>query len=85
MTDLDVFSLCPFQVVVTLATAVKELVENSIDAGASNIDIRLVEYGSKSIEVTDNGCGVEEANFEGLGKHRNILILWRVNNGRCLL
>ncbi|CAG7823721.1 unnamed protein product [Allacma fusca] len=65
-----VHRICSGQVVVTLATAVKELLENSIDAGAISVDIRLVEYGSKSIEVVDNGCGVEEVNFEGLAlKH----------------
>ena len=39
------------QVVLTLATAVKELLENSIDAGATAVDIRLVEHGSVLIEV----------------------------------
>ena len=49
-----------------LATAVKELVENSLDAGATNIEVRLKEYGSEGLEVLDNGSGVEEHNFEGL-------------------
>ena len=39
------------QVVLTLATAVKELLENSIDAGATAVDIRLVEHGSALVEV----------------------------------
>lgn len=41
--------------------------ENSIDAGAKKIDIRLVENGSKLIEVSDDAIGIEENNFEGLG------------------
>ena len=53
----------------TLSTAVKELLENSIDAGAKSVEIRLTEYGSKLIEVIDNGIGVEEANFAGLGNY----------------
>ena len=39
------------QVVLTLATAVKELLENSVDAGATAVDIRLVEHGSVLVEV----------------------------------
>lgn len=44
----------------------KELVENSIDAGATRIDIYLREYGSELIEVSDNGTGVLEKDFEAL-------------------
>lgn len=58
-----------FKVVLNLAVAVKELVENSLDAGASVVDIKLREYGSELIEVTDNGCGVEPSNFQGLSKY----------------
>ncbi|XP_037611495.1 mismatch repair endonuclease PMS2 isoform X1 [Sebastes umbrosus] len=62
----SVHQICSGQVVLTLATAVKELVENSIDAGATNVDVRLKECGAELVEVSDNGKGVEEANFEGL-------------------
>lgn len=62
----SVHQICSGQVVLTLATAVKELVENSIDAGASNVDIKLKDSGAELVEVSDNGKGVEEANFEGL-------------------
>lgn len=51
-----------------MATAVKELVENSLDAGAGVIEVRLKEYGSELVEVIDNGTGVQEENFEGLSK-----------------
>lgn len=61
-----VHRICSGQVVLNLATAMKELVENSLDAGATSIEIRLKEYGSELVEVVDNGCGVEEANFSGL-------------------
>jgi len=47
---------------------VKELVENSLDAGARVIEVRLKEYGSELVEVIDNGIGVQEENFEGLSK-----------------
>ncbi|GCB69934.1 hypothetical protein scyTo_0005572 [Scyliorhinus torazame] len=62
----SVHQICSGQVVLSLSTAVKELVENSLDAGATNIDIRLKEFGADLIEVSDNGNGVEEKNFEGL-------------------
>lgn len=66
----SVHQICSGQVVLTLATAVKELVENSLDAGATNIEVRFKEHGSESIEVVDNGSGIEERNFEALSlKH----------------
>ena len=40
------------------ASIVKELVENSIDAGASQIDIKIDGAGSKLIQVHDNGHGI---------------------------
>lgn len=54
--------------VLNLAIAVKELVENSLDAGATLIEVKLREHGSELVEVADNGSGVEEKNFEGLSK-----------------
>ncbi|XP_040845932.1 mismatch repair endonuclease PMS2 [Ochotona curzoniae] len=62
----SVHQICSGQVVLSLSTAVKELIENSVDAGATNIELRLKDYGVELIEVSDNGCGVEEENFEGL-------------------
>ncbi|KAF6747529.1 hypothetical protein DFP72DRAFT_604810 [Ephemerocybe angulata] len=58
------------QVVVDLQTAVKELVENSLDAGSTNIEIRFRNHGLKSVEVIDNGSGIQEGDFESIGlKH----------------
>ena len=54
------------QVITTLASAIKELVENSVDAHSTNVDIHLIEYGSLEIQVHDNGEGV--SNFEALTK-----------------
>ncbi len=46
------------------AAAVKELVENAIDAGASRIDITLREGGQALIAVSDDGAGMERAELE---------------------
>ncbi|GFY69738.1 mismatch repair endonuclease PMS2 [Trichonephila inaurata madagascariensis] len=62
----SVHKICSGQVVLTLAIAVKELVENSIDAGATTIEVKLEEHGSKSVEVIDNGKGVKACDFESL-------------------
>ncbi|KAK7592955.1 hypothetical protein V9T40_007707 [Parthenolecanium corni] len=65
-----VHKICSGQVVLSLAVALKELLENSLDAGASAVDIRLREYGSELIEVVDNGIGIHPNNFEALAlKH----------------
>lgn len=61
-----VHRICSGQVVLNIATAVKELVENAIDAGATLVEIKLRDQGIELIEVSDNGSGVEESNFQGL-------------------
>ncbi|EDX07203.1 GD25619 [Drosophila simulans] len=61
-----VHKICSGQVVLSLAVAVKELVENSIDAGATLVEIKLKDQGLQGVEVSDNGSGVEEMNLEGM-------------------
>lgn len=42
------------------ASVVKELVENSIDAGATRIDVLVTDAGKTCIQIVDNGCGMSE-------------------------
>lgn len=51
-----------------IETVIRELIDNSIDAGAKNIEVRLQRFGIECIEVDDNGSGIREENFSSLGK-----------------
>lgn len=42
------------------ASVIKELVENAVDAGATEINVLVVDAGRTSIQVIDNGCGMSE-------------------------
>ena len=48
------------EVVEKCASVVKELVENSIDAGSTEIKVELKEAGTKEIKVVDNGIGMDK-------------------------
>lgn len=51
------------EVVERPAAAIKELIENSLDAGATAVTVEIREGGLNSIRVSDNGCGIDESDI----------------------
>uniref|UniRef100_A0A8C3T2Y6 PMS1 homolog 1, mismatch repair system component n=1 Tax=Chelydra serpentina TaxID=8475 RepID=A0A8C3T2Y6_CHESE len=51
------------QVITSVVSVVKELIENSLDANATSIDVKLENYGFDKIEVRDNGDGIKAADI----------------------
>jgi len=52
------------EVVERPASAVKELIENALDAGATQITVRITGAGKKSMVIEDNGCGMSAHDAE---------------------
>jgi DNA mismatch repair protein MutL len=56
------------QVLTTPASLVKELIDNGLDANASSIDILISSNTLDTIQVRDNGHGIDAADLESLGR-----------------
>ncbi len=54
--------------IIDLKSAVKELVENSLDAGCKNMEIKFYASGLNGFEVIDDGKGINEEDFEIIAK-----------------
>ncbi|TMS36305.1 hypothetical protein L596_003500 [Steinernema carpocapsae] len=60
--------ICVGQVIISLAGACKELLDNALDAGATIIEIKAKDNGYESLEICDNGHGISSNDFNALCK-----------------
>ena len=64
LPDTVIDKIAAGEVIERPASVVKELLDNSIDAGADHIELIIEQSGKTLIQVVDNGCGMSEIDLE---------------------